>query len=253
MEKRISLILTTYNCRDCFIRTTEAIEKQDYPNVQVCIADSCSTDGTLEAIREYADKSKYDVVYTSKKDKGIYDGLNNAIALTDGDYIEVMNDELLMPDALSTMMKAIEEAGEENVIGCHSDLVYANDDKVVRYWKMGQGRIGAGWMPAHPSLLLKKEVYDKYGLYNIDYICSADYEFILRILKDKGNKLAYVPKVMISMYYGGTSNAGAFNYVRSIWESLRALRQNGYHFGIFITGFRFIRVFLQFYRKPGDI
>lgn len=253
MEKRISLILTTYNCKEFFIRTTQAIEKQDYLNVQVCIADSCSTDGTLEAITEYATRSKYDVVYESQKDKGIYDGINNAIAMADGDYIEIMNDEFTCSDALSTMMKAIETAGEENVIGCHCDLVYASDEKVMRYWKMGQGRIGSGWMPAHPSLLLKREVYEQVGQYNTSYVCSADYEFILRMLKCSNNKLAYVPKVLISMYYGGTSNANASNYIRSIKESLRALKENGYHFGLIITGFRFIRVFLQFYTKPGDM
>lgn len=252
MEKKISLILTTYNCRDYFVRTTRAIEKQDYPRVQVCIADSCSTDGTLEAIQEYANNSKYEVVFESKKDKGIYDGINNAIAMADGDYIEIMNDEFTCENALTIMMKAIEAEGERKVIGCHSDLVYATDEKVTRYWKMGQGSIGSGWMPAHPSLLLKREVYEKYGQYNTDYVCSADYEFILRMLRDKENRLAYVPQVLISMYYGGTSNAGASNYIRSILESLKALRDNGYHFGLIITGFRFIRVFLQFYRKPRD-
>ena len=52
--KKVSLILTTYNCKENLIKTLKSIEKQDYPNIEVCICDSCSTDGTLDVIKEYA-------------------------------------------------------------------------------------------------------------------------------------------------------------------------------------------------------
>lgn len=252
--KKVSLLLTTYNSEAVLKKTLDSIEMQDYPDIEVCIADSCSVDKTLDIIKEYQATSKYSVVYDSKKDSGIYEGLNNAIALATGDLLQVMNDRLTMPDAITKLVKAIEDeevaCGDPNlVLGAHSDLVYAEDDRVVRYWHMGRGSIRAGWMPAHPTLMLKRSVYDKYGLYDTSYICSADYEYMIRILKD-GGKLGYVPEVLVSMYYGGTSNSTSGAYVNSIKEAMRALRTNGVYPVLWITGLRTIRVALQFAKSP---
>lgn len=243
--KKVSLILTTYNCRENLIKTFKSIEEQDYPNIEICISDSCSTDGTLEVIQEYARTSKHSVVYKSEKDTGIYDGINSSIRMASGDYLEIMNDEYTCTDAISKLVGAIE--GSDSAVGAHADLVYKEGDVVRRYWKMGDGSIYSGWMPGHPSLMLKREVYDKYGLYNTDYICSADYEFMVRFLKD-GNKLAYVPETLISMFYGGTSTGTANGYMTSIIEALRALKENGVRGRLWITGLRTLRVLGQFVR-----
>lgn len=266
MAKKVSLILTTYNCKENLIKTFKSIEEQDYPNIEVCISDSCSTDGTLEVIKEYAQTSKHSVVYKSEKDSGIYDGINRSIQMSSGDYLEIMNDEYTCTDAISKLVRAIEEAEKAvsgdsvaggttvdkgmgrqcSVAGAHADLVYKEGDTVRRYWKMGNGSIYSGWMPGHPSLMLKREVYEKYGLYNTGYICSADYEFMVRFLKD-GNKLAYVPETLISMFYGGTSTNTAGSYMTSIKEALRALKENGVKGRLVTTGLRTLRVMGQFF------
>ena len=245
-RKKVSLILTTYNCLDCFKKTIKTIESQDYPNVEVCISDSCSTDGTLEVIQEYQAHSKYQVKYISEKDNGIYDGINKAIDMSSGDYLEIMNDEYTCKNAISKLINAI-ETDTYDYVGAHSDLVYKEGDKVRRYWKMGKGNIYFGWMPAHPTLMLKREIYNEYGRYDIDYICSADYEFMVRFLKDK-KQLAYVPETLISMYYGGTSTQTLGSYGTSVLEAMKALHVNKIHFALFITAMRIIRVLFQFIR-----
>ena len=241
--KKVSLILTTYNCKENLIKTFKSIEEQDYPNIEVCISDSCSTDGTLEVIKEYAESSKHSVVYKSEKDSGIYDGINRSIQMSSGDYLEIMNDEYTCTDAITKLVNAIEKTND--AVGSHADLVYKKDGIARRYWKMGEGSIYSGWMPGHPTLMLKREVYEKYGLYNTDYICSADYEFMIRFLRD-GNKLAYVPETLISMFYGGTSTGTAGSYMTSIKEALRALKENGVKGRLWITGLRTLRVLGQF-------
>jgi len=248
-NKKVSLLLTTYNSEAVIAKTLQSIDKQDYPDIQLCIADSCSTDNTLEIIEDYKKTSRYEVICVSKKDSGIYDGLNNALALATGDYIQVMNDELTRNDAISKLVKAIEDeektAPADKVLGAHSDLVYAEDGRVVRYWRMGRGHIRSGWMPAHPTLMLKREVYEQYGNYDTSYICSADYEFMVRILKG-GGRLGYVPEVLVSMYYGGTSNSSLSSYWLSIREAMRALWTNRVYPILIITGLRTVRVALQF-------
>ena len=254
--KQVSLILTTYNCRENLLKTFKSIEEQDYPSIEVCISDSCSTDGTLDVIKEYAQISKHSVVYKSEKDFGIYDGINRAIQMSSGDYLEIMNDEYTCTDAISKLVDAIEKSesaikpckNSQGIVGAHADLVYKEGNIVRRYWRMGNGNIYSGWMPGHPSLMLKREIYDKYGLYNTDYICSADYEFMIRFLKD-GNKLAYVPETLVSMFYGGTSTGTAGSYITSIKEALRALKENGVRGRMAITGLRTLRVLWQFVRR----
>ena len=252
MDKKVSLLLTTYNNEKVIARTLDSIEKQNYPKIQICIADSCSSDKTLEIIEKYSKKSKFSYVCESKKDSGIYDGLNNAYAMSTGNYVQVMNDEFTSDDAVSRLVKAIEEeeklSKDTYVLGAHSDLVYAEDGKVVRYWRMGRGKIRLGWMPAHPTLMLKKEVYEKYGNYNTSYICSADYEFMIRIMKD-GGQLGYVPDVLVSMYYGGTSNSTLASYMLSILEAMKALWCNRFFPILWITGLRTVRVALQFVKR----
>lgn len=245
-SKRVSLILTTYNCKENLIKTFKSIEEQDYPNIEVCISDSCSTDGTLDVIIEYAKKSRHNIVYKSEKDSGIYDGINRSIKMSSGDYLEIMNDEYTSTDAVSKLVKAIEDG--DNVVGSHADLVYKVEDTICRYWKMGKGTIYSGWMPGHPSLMLKREIYNQYGLYDTEYVCSADYEFMLRFLKD-GNKLAYVPETLIFMFYGGTSTNSMGSYFISIKEAMKALKKNGIRFRLIITGLRTFRVFMQFIKK----
>ncbi|MFI3214072.1 MAG: glycosyltransferase family 2 protein [Eubacteriales bacterium] len=244
--KKVSLILTTYNCKAFLIQTLDCIEKQTYPNLEIVIVDGASSDGTLEIIKEYA-KSNNNTKWISEKDKGIYDAINKGIDLATGDYIEIMNDRYTRDDAIEKMVQVLEQNTE--CVGIHTDLVYMEGNQVKRYWKMGQGNIYQGWMPGHPTLLLKKEIYEQYGRYDTMYVCSADYEFMVRFLKDKKNQLAYVPETLVAMYYGGTSNATFGSYMVSLKESYMALRKNKVSFALWICGLRTLRVLGQFVKK----
>lgn len=241
--KKVSLILTTYNSENNLKYTLDSIEMQDYENIEVVIKDGGSTDSTVDIINKYRDGSKYNVISKSCKDTGIYDAMNQGYALSTGDYILFFNDTFSEPDAISQMIDAIES--KPDCVGCHSDLVYEKDGRVIRQWKMGpQKSIYSGWMPGHPTLLLKREIYEKYGLYKVDYRIAADYEFMVRFLEN--NKIAYIPKVLISMFYGGTSSNGIKSYIQSFKEGNRALSENGYRFKWIISIKRTIRVLSQF-------
>ena len=243
----VSLILTTFNSAGNLSRTLQSIEMQDYSAIEVNIKDGGSKDETLSIIKKYEQESRFHVNWVSNSDKGIYDAMNQGYALATGDILVFFNDLFLMPDAVSKMMAAIE--ADEGCVGAHADLVYATDEKVVRYWKMGpQKSLYAGWMPGHPTLFLKKEIYEKYGLYDDSYKIAADYEFMIRFLKD-GNTLAYLPETIIRMYYGGTSTSDAESYALSLKEGHRAVKSNGLKAAWWIDFLRTCRVLLQFIKK----
>ena len=243
--KKVSLILTTYNSVENLQKTLHSIEMQDYPEIEVNIKDGGSTDGTIEKIKEYKQNSKFEVKWMTSPDNGIYDAMNQGYQMSTGEIIVFFNDVFTMPDVVSKMVSLIENSS--NCVGAHADLVYADDTRVIRYWKMGpQKNLYTGWMPGHPTLFLKREIYEKYGLYKTDYKISADYEFMVRFLKDTRNHLAYLPEVIIRMYYGGTSTSSAGSYIQSLKEGHRALKENGIHYAWFADAMRTLRVILQF-------
>lgn len=246
--KLVSVILTTYNCKSNLTQTLESIEMQDYANLEIVIKDGGSTDGTLDLIRDYEKSSRFTVKWVSVSDKGIFDAMNQGYQMAVGDVIVFFNDEFMNTQVVSRMIQVMEKKPE--CVGAHANLIYATDEKVIRYWKMGpQKSLYWGWMPGHPTLFLKRDVYEKYGLYNPDYAIAADYEFMIRFLKDKCNRLAYLPEVIIRMYYGGTSTSNSSSYLLSLKEGHRALKDNGIKGALWIDLLRTGRVVMQFIRS----
>ena len=254
--QKVSLLITTYNVKDHLTVTLESIEAQDYGSIELVIVDGGSTDGTAAVIRGFAAKypdgkgqpdgdAAISVRWVSEPDRGLYDAMNKAWSMCSGDIVAVCNDKLCMPDAVTKLVRAIEQGGD-GCIGAHSDLVYTDGERIVRSWHMGEGRLKDGWMPGHPTLFLKRQIYDKYGTYDISYRCAADYEFMVRFLKGEKNRLAYVPEVLVAMFYGGTSNAGLGNYLVSFKEGYMALKKNRVPHPLLITIKRTFRVLRQF-------
>lgn len=243
----VSLILTTFNCKDNLKKTLESIDSQDYPDLEVVIKDGCSSDGTIEIIKEYEKSSRFTVKWISMSDEGLYDAMNQGLSLSTGRVILFFNDRFTGNDVVSRCIRKMEQDGTD---GIHGDLVYAENDVVKRYWKMGKGRIKSGWMPGHPTLFLRREVYEQYGNYDSTYKCSADFEFMIRILKDGKVKLSYIPEILVEMYYGGTSTQSAGAYGVSIREAHRALAGNQVRFAWWVVFLRTIRTIPQFFLKP---
>ena len=98
--------------------------------------------------------------------------------------------------------------------------------KPQRIWKDERGKVEKGWHPAHPTLYLKKEVYDKIGLYNLKYKIVADYDFMIRMLLDKEIKLEYIDEFIVHMRVGGASTDGIKGYKKNLKESHQALVEN---------------------------
>ena len=243
-------MVTTYNVKENLKKTLADIERQDYPSLEAVIVDGASTDGTLELIKEFAIRhegsdSACQVRWVSEPDQGLYDAMNKAYGMSTGDIVAVCNDRLCKPDAVAKLVRAIERGGED-CIGAHADLVYVEGDHVIRTWHMGDGKLADGWLPGHPTMFLKREIYERYGIYDTSYKCAADYEFMVRFLKDDKNRLAYVPEILVAMFYGGISNAGLRNYLVSFWEGYLALRRNGVRYPLMITIRRTLLVLRQF-------
>ena len=93
--------------------------------------------------------------------------------------------------------------------------------EVVRHWQscsFNQSLLAKGWSPPHPTLYLKKSVYEKHGQFSLNYKISSDYDFMTRLFKDKQLSFWYLPKVITKMRIGGASNKNLKNILIKSYE-----------------------------------
>lgn len=238
----VSLVIATYNNLEHTKKVIECINDQDYSNIELVVVDGGSNDGTVEYLKSL---DTTNIVWISEKDKGIYDAINKGIKLSHGDIIGCCYDFFANNKCISTIVNTMVET---NVDAVHGDLNYIDaTGKVVRKWRMGNGSIKSGWMVAHPTLYVKRSIYDKYGLYKTDYRISADYEMMVRLFGVNNVSLAYIPHVLILMETGGTSTSSLSSYWEGAKEAYRALKENNISFPLWATFCRFVRFFKQFF------
>lgn len=83
-----------------------------------------------------------------------------------------------------------------------------------------------GWMPPHPTLFLRRAVFERHGAYDTSFRIAADYEAILRWLTRGQLRLAYLPEVLVQMRVGGESNRSLGRILRKSREDLCAIRRH---------------------------
>ena len=143
---------------------------------------------------------------------------------------------------------------QNNADVAYADLCYVaknNTDHTIRYWQAGEfsyKRLKYGWMPPHPTFFVKKNVYQKYGVFNTSYKIAADYDIMMRILSKPEIRVAYSPTTTVKMRVGGISNRSASNISIKIKEDLRAARNN-LNGGIFTVIFKNLRKISQFFKR----
>ena len=208
----------------------DSVLNQSYDAIEYIIVDGGSNDETMHYIKENAVDNKQ-IIFSSEPDKGIYDALNKGIKKASGDIIGFVHSDDFLAD--NTIIASIVNAFKnENVDGVYGDLHYVafeNTDKIIRNWVSKKFRpklLKQGWMPAHPTLFLKKKLYEKNGSFDLSYKIAADYDFILRIFKQPQLKFYYLPKTVVKMRVGGASNKSLKNIIQKTKEDYRAVNTN---------------------------
>ncbi len=224
---KISLITATYNSEKHIQGVVAAIATQTYKNIEWVVVDGASKDATVKVIKE---NYTGELNILSEPDKGIYDALNKGLSLATGDIIGFLHSDDFF-ESETVIERIAAQFQLTDCDGVYGDLRYVNAEdtkKIVRYWKsetFHQRLLKKGWMPAHPTLFLKKEVYQKHGNFDTSFKIAADYDFMLRILKDGTLKFEYTPEIITNMRVGGASNTLG-NIQQKMKEDLRALKKN---------------------------
>jgi glycosyltransferase involved in cell wall biosynthesis len=243
----ISIITVCYNSSKTILDTINSVNIQSYPEIEHIFVDGLSSDNTVEIINL---NSQTKNVVVSEKDNGLYDAINKGISIASGDVIGFLHSDDLLASS-TIILDLMTEMKSKKLDGIYGDLEYVDKydtNKIIRHWKSRKFKFSIlkqGWMPAHPTLFLKKQVYDKHGEFNMSYKISADYDFMLRILKDNDLEYGYLPEVITKMRVGGASNRSFKNILQKTREDYRAISSNniGGWFSIFLKNISKIKQF----------
>ena len=249
---KISIITAAFNSEKTLQDTLDSVLRQDYRNIEHIIIDGGSTDSTVDIIRVYASKTtSHSVKWVSEKDHGIYDAMNKGIAMATGDVIGILNsdDYFTSYDVVSKLAKPFED---ETLDAVYGDIHFIHDgepDKVTRYYSskiFSPFWVRFGFMPAHPSLYVRKEIYDKVGLYKLDYKIGADFEMVVRMFHVHKIKAHYINMDFVTMRNGGASTSGVQSHKLLLQEDARACRENGLYSNQFLISLKYLYKVFEF-------
>ena len=234
-KRLVSIITVCYNSAVTIDRTIKSVLAQNYDNIEYIIIDGASQDNTLERIENYQgkfiDKFNREIRIVSEPDKGIYDAMNKGIKMASGDVVGILNsdDYFTSDDILQTVDNAFKSHEIDAIYGDIHFIRDGNPQKCVRYYSSRMFRpfwLRFGFMPAHPSFYCKREVFEKAGLYSLDYKIGADYEMMVRLFKKYRIMSQYINKDFVTMRTGGASNNNVLSRITLINEDVKACKEN---------------------------
>jgi len=203
------------------------VAQQTCSFIEHVVIDGASQDGTVELLHSRREQIS---VLVSELDRGIYDGLNKGLALATGDVVGFLHaDDLYAhPQVLEHVAAAFQDP---SVCAVYGDLQYVrkhDTSRIVRHWQscpFTPARLAWGWMPAHPTLYVRREWYQRIGGFDTSYRIAADYLSVLQLFSQPGFMAVYLPEVLVTMRLGGASNRSLKAIARKTGEDWRALRQ----------------------------
>jgi glycosyltransferase involved in cell wall biosynthesis len=230
---KMTLLTASWNSAATIGDTLRSVAAQTYPQIEHIIIDGGSKDDTMAIV---ARDGVHVARAVSEQDKGIYDAYNKGIAMASHEIIGFINsDDFYCSDGVVAEVMAAFEA-DPALEAVHGDLVYVKQDdttKIVRHWKSRdctEKSLSRGFIPAHPTVFLRRSVYEKAGSFDLDYRLAADYEFLLRIFHTHKIKARYIPHIWVRMRAGGATGGNVSSIKLQNDEIRRAQAKHGVHY-----------------------
>ncbi|MGN4013928.1 glycosyltransferase family 2 protein, partial [Bacteroides xylanisolvens] len=215
---KVSIITSCYNRAATIRSAIESVLAQDYKDIEFIVVDGSSTDGSLDIIREYADRIS---IIISEPDHGMYEAINKGIRVATGEIIGLLHSDDFFYDN-GVIGRIVERMKRTHADFLYGDGLFVNPDdtnKVVRNWIGGGYRLWKvrhGWLPLHPTCYIRRDVMTRLGLYNESYKIAADSDLLVRYLLTGGLTVTYLNEYVVRMRMGGLSTDSAKR--KKMWE-----------------------------------
>lgn len=246
---KVSIITVVYNNEATIKKAIESVLNQTYSNIEYIIIDGKSTDNTVSIIKEY---ENFFINWISESDDGLYDAMNKGIAMATGDIIGILNSDDTFHS--NTVIEEISNFHEQNNIDASVGNIIQHkvNGQIIRLYSSknwNPGKLKIGFMPPHPSIFFKKELFNKFGLYDLGFKIGADYELITRFFLKNKIIWKYSGITTTAMLVGGLSSSGFSSYKLISKEIQKALSMNGVVFSSFNIKMRFLWKIIGFLKK----
>lgn len=228
---KITIVTTTYNSASTLRDTMESVLAQTHKDIEYWVIDGGSEDDTLGLIKEYEPLFDGRMKWISEPDNGLYDALNKGISRATGDVVGILNSDDFYTSP--TVLEQVAAGFSDDVDAVYGDIHFVRPSdlgKCVRYYSSKLFRPWAlrfGFMPAHPSFYVRREVYERCGGYALDYKLAADYDMMVRLLYKEKIRCKYLPVDMVTMRTGGMSTKNVRNRLLLTKEDVKACRRYG--------------------------
>ncbi len=251
---KVSIITTAYNSETTISETIKSVLQQNYSDIDYWIIDGQSTDRTMDIVRSYENKFNGRMHYLSEKDNGLYDAMNKGIKSCTGDIVGFLNsdDYFTSDDVIENIAKAFENNDIDAVYG---DIHFIHDkepDKIVRYYSSALFSpfwLRFGFMPAHPSFYVRRYIYEKYGMYSLEYKIASDYDIMVRLFYKHHIRTSYIKKDFVTMRTGGISTKNLKNRFLITREDVKACRNYGMYTNIFFISIKYFYKIFEFKKR----
>ena len=269
---KISIITICYNRVSTIESAIQSVLSQNYQAIEYIVVDGGSTDGTQAVIEKYRSEISH---YISEPDKGMYDALNKAIKMATGELVMILHsdDEFFNEKVLQLYANEYLKSG--------ADVLYANgvyidnpqplkggkkdysqqtnddktqnskietpNEKIKRIYNSKPFKpwyLYFGWIPLHTTIAVKKDVFDRFGLYKDHYRIASDYEISLRWFSNASLKKHFINARVVKMKLGGKSTSASLQKKKST-EDLDIIKQYKL-WGIITLAFKIARKIPQY-------
>lgn len=210
---KVTVVTATYNLIqngriDLFRQCIESVYNQSYKNLEHIVVDGASTDGTLQVIKEYADKGW--IRYISEADHGMCDAMNKGIKMATGEYVAILNsDDYYTQDALALSVAAIKKTNADYSYAV-TNMLSRETGKIQSVWRCADENFCCfhlGIPFNHETMLCKRKVYAKLNYYEDHlYGTAADFYFVLKLILND-YKGVYIDKPILNFRLDGTTNS----------------------------------------------
>jgi glycosyltransferase len=248
---KFSIITCTRNSAANLKECIDSANSQIFSDIEHVFIDGNSTDNTPDLIRSLARRG---VKLISEFPSGIYNALNTGIRNSEGEIIGILHSDDLFADNM-VLQEINDKFLETSADVVYGDLLYVDKNdpgKIIRYWQscsFNNNLMRKGWMPPHPTMFVRKEVYLRYGFFDPHYTIAADYDFILRVLQKRELKIEYLPNVITKMRMGGASNRSIKNLFIKSSEDYSIIKKNNIPFPLMVLMRKNLSKVSQFFSK----
>lgn len=226
---KISIITAVYNGGSNISATLQSVAAQDYSEIEHIVIDGASKDATLENIQSNRTRL---AVLISEPDTGVYEAFNKGLLCATGDAIAFLNcgDTYSSSGVVSRMAAELSCSSVDAVFGDVLIVDASEQTRVIRRYSskhFAPHRMGFGLMPAHPTLFLRRHIYETTGKYDTRFEIAGDFELCLRAFVCRETHYRYIPESLVHMPAGGLSNRGWRSKFQITREMHRACALHG--------------------------